>query len=42
MEEQVFVVTLDASGEVTPAQPIADDAVEPEPEPEPEIEEVEQ
>jgi hypothetical protein len=42
VEEQVFVVTLEASGEVTPAQPTADDAAEPETEPEPEIEEVEQ
>lgn len=38
MDEHVFVVTLEASGEVTPAQPTADDAAEPEPE----IEEVEQ
>lgn len=39
MEEQVFVVTLEASGEVTPA-PVADDAAEPEPDSE--SEEVEQ
>jgi hypothetical protein len=29
VEEHVFVVTLEASGEVTPA-PVADDAAEPE------------
>lgn len=36
MEERVFVLTLEASGEVTPAKP-GDD-----PEPEPEPEEAEQ